>query len=230
MDGNHPVRLGRLPHHAAALAAAPRRYSTVPPPPVLDRSKHDFQPGLWGNDTYPNCTAVALANAALGAAQINGYGLVIDPKAPLAFYADCVGNPPDLAATGGAVMLDVLTRAQTSGYNIGPQLLVPAFGVVPLALSALAASMAHEPLYCGVTLLERDMDTRGSLWDVQDGRDDGAVVGGHAVMLWDYRGLELGDTVRIGTWGGWQPATWRWVMARLDEAFGMAWRQIGVTT
>jgi hypothetical protein len=76
-------------------------------------------------------------------------------------------------------------------------------------------------------LRERDMETFGSgIWDVRGGRDDGPVVGGHCVVGWDYTGLGDDDTVRIGTWGDWQPASWAWVAARLDEAHGLVYRQL----
>jgi hypothetical protein len=65
-----------------------------------------------------------------------------------------------------------------------------------------------------------------ALWDVQDGRDDGDVVGGHAVIAWDYSGLGGGDTVRLGTWGVWHQASWAWVATRLDEAYSLVWRQL----
>jgi hypothetical protein len=79
--------------------------------------------------------------------------------------------------------------------------------------------------YWGVTLRERDME-RDVLWDVADGRDDGAVVGGHCLISWDYTGLADDALVRLGTWGDWQMATWEWVRARLDEAHGLVWRQL----
>jgi hypothetical protein len=79
--------------------------------------------------------------------------------------------------------------------------------------------------YWGVTLLERDMEMP-PLWDVQPGRDDGAVVGGHALIAWDYTSLADNGVVRLGTWGEWQPATWAWVSARLNEAHGVVWRQL----
>ncbi|WP_428485924.1 hypothetical protein [Rhodopila sp.] len=222
------MRLGRLPHDPAALAAAPRhRFGAVPPPAVLDRSALAFTPGLYSNDTLPDCTAVALANAARGVAELQGYDLVVEADRVPRFYAWCIGNPPNLAATDGANMLDVLTLQQSYGFFIGPQLLVGRFGSIDVASrSALAAGLARlGPGYWGVTLRERDMQ-RAPIWDVRPGRDDGAVVGGHALIAWDYTGLADEATVRLGTWGGWQPATWSWIAARLEEAHGVVWRQL----
>jgi len=184
-------------------------------------------PALYQNDTLPDCTAVSLANAARGVAALNGYQLAVDPACVPSFYAGCVGNPTDLAATDGAVMLDVLQIQASQGFDIGTQRLAGLSGTLDVASrSALALGIARLGTgYWGVTLRERDMQ-RGPVWDVQAGRDDGDVVGGHAVIAWDYTGLADSDTVRIGTWGGWQPATWAWVAARLDEAHGIVWRQL----
>ncbi len=225
---HRPGRLGRIRHDPIALARAPsHRFGAVPPPVALDRSATVFEPGLYCNDTLPDCTAVALANAARGVAALNGFDLVLDQARVPAFYADCIGNPADLAATDGAVMLDVLARQATHGFDIGPQALYGLHATIDArSRSALACGMARLGVgYWGVTLRDRDME-RAPVWDVRAGRDDGGVVGGHAVIAWDYSGLADGDTLRIGTWGAWQPATWAWVAARLDEAYGIVWRQL----
>jgi hypothetical protein len=186
-----------------------------------------FEPGLYRNDALPDCTAVALANAARGVAALNGFDLVLDQALVPAFYGACVGDPPDLAATDGAVMLHVLEVQAGLGFDIGPQVLNGLYGTIDgHSRSALASGMARLGVgYWGVTLRERDME-RAAVWDVQSGRDDGDVVGGHAVIAWDYSGLGDDDAVRIGTWGDWQTATWGWVAARLDEAYGLVWRQL----
>ena len=232
------MRLGRLPHDPARVAAAPsfvgHRFAAVPPPPVLDRGATEFQPGLYGNDTLPDCTPVGMANAATAVSAINGFPLAItDAKVP-AFYAQCINQPnatdAELAATDGAMMLDVLTRQVTSGFDVGQEsALVGLFGTMPVARSVLASGMAalgHG--YWGVTLRERDMEG-GYVWDVQPGRDDGAVVGGHCIVGWSYTGLGDADTLQIATWGAWQSATWAWLQARLDEAYCIIWRQLART-
>jgi hypothetical protein len=92
--------------------------------------------------------------------------------------------------------------------------------------AALALGMSRLGAgYWGVTLRERDMQQL-PVWDVQEGRDDGVVVGGHALIAWDYTSLADDGLVRLGTWGVWQKATWAWVAARLDEAHGLVWRQL----
>lgn len=224
------MRLGRLPHDPVALASVPvRRFGAIPPRKVLDRSCIDFVPGMFRNNVLPDCTAVAMVNAARAIAALRGYQLVVDPAQVPAFYAACVGVEPTEAAmiaTDGAVALSVLERQDKHGFDIGPQALVGNHGVVPLARSDLAIGIDRFIGYWGITLHDRDMQDFGGVWDTVAGRDDGPVVGGHMVMAWDYTGLADQDTVRIGTWGVWQRATWRWVAARLDEAYGVTWKQL----
>lgn len=59
------------------------------------------------------------------------------------------------------------------------------------------------------------------VWDVEAGRDDGTMVGGHLIVAWDYDGLTDDATVRVATWGKFQPATWRWLETRLNEAHAL---------
>jgi hypothetical protein len=75
--------------------------------------------------------------------------------------------------------------------------------------------------YLGIVLHDRDMQTVGQTWDI--GLRGSSPVGGHCVVGWDYTGLGDADTVRLMTWGAWQPATWRWLEARVEEAWGLAW-------
>lgn len=199
----------------------------TPPPPVLDRRGVDYTPKLYQNGTLPNCTAVGYANYARAIAALNGYALSVNADKVVAFYADCVGNPPDLAATDGAVMMDVLHHQAAHAVDVGFQSLVANYGAISLARTALAHGLDRlGGGYWGVTLRDRDMQTVGGVWDVVDGRDDGPVVGGHCILGWDYTGLADNDTVRIGTWGTWQRATWRWVHGRMDEAWGLVFRQL----
>lgn len=226
------MRLGRLPHDQGAVRHAPslvgHRFASVPPPAKVQREHVAFTPGLYRNDEFPNCTAVALVNSAAGIAALNGYELAIDPALVPSFYASCVGCEPTdaaIAATNGAVMLDVLERQARTSFNIGPQALAGLFGTLPHARSAIASSIARlGHAYLGVALRERDMEMP-PVWRAT--ADDGDPVGGHAIMAFDYTGLRDTDTVRIGTWGRWQPAQWSWLEARVEEAYALMWRQLG---
>lgn len=202
----------------------------MPPPQQLDRSSIEFQPGLYKNNYLPVCSTAGYANAAGMVAAINGFELAIDAdKVPL-FYAEVEGCAPTdaaMMATDGALLTDVLQRQLQSGFDIGlPVPLVGLYGLLPLQRPVIASAMARlGHAYLGVLLRERDMENQAVL-DVQPGRDDGAVVGGHCGVGWDYGGLGDGDTFRFATWGYWQRATWQWLKARLEEAYGIVWRQL----
>jgi len=242
------MRLGRLPHSPAALASAPAlmsaRLSVAIPPPRLDRSAVPFQPRMFKNDILPTCTAAGLANAALAVSALANYRVAIEDAKVPAFFAACVGCAPTdaaMAATDGAVLLDVLARQAATGFDVGDQVpLVALSGTLPLTRDALAVCMNDLGVaYLGIDLYERDMDgvQAGAVWDgldaVQaglrlddDGSDPGALVGGHCCCAWDFTGLGDTDTVRIATWGMLVPVTHRWLRSRLREAHGLYFRQL----
>lgn len=231
------MRLGRLPHDPAAVAAAPslatHHYAVMAPPDRLDRSLVAFAPQLRNNDTLPICTSAGLLNGALGVEALNTDSeLAIAVGVELPFYAGCVGCAPTataVAATDGAVLLDVLRRQGTLGFDIGAVAPISAdFAAISVTDRAgLANSMALLGIgYWGVDLYERDMDTPwDEPWD-DDGSPPGALVGGHCLVAWDYTGLGDTDTGRMATWGRFQPFTWRWAQARLCEAYVLMWPQL----
>ena len=221
------MMLGLLPHDPVAVALAPMHvFGAVPPSPVLDRSLADFGPLAYGNLTEPDCTAAAYANCARGFAHLNGFDLVVAPDKPLSVFRAVAGSD----TADGVQALSVLRYQDRNGFDIGPQKLVAKYGTIPINRVALARSMEVFGLpWLGVTLHEREMDTAG-VWDVEAGRDDGALVGGHMIPAWCYGGLDDGSIVTIGTWGRWQPVTWAWLLERLDEAWGLVWRQLQLST
>jgi hypothetical protein len=225
------LAFGRLPHDQEAVAAAPKHvFGVALPPLVVDRSQIAFKPGLYRNDTLPDCTAVALANGARAVGYLNGFAVTVYDMAVPHFYSACIGNPPNLAETEGANMLDVLRFQASHGYVLATQELVGVFGVVPLERLSLAHSIARLGFgYWGLTLFQTDMEQFENRvpWTLTP--DRGAHIGGHAVLGWDYTGLGDNDTVRIGTWGGFQAASWAWLEDRLDEAYGVVWRQLART-
>jgi hypothetical protein len=224
------MRMGRLPHDPIAVAAAPQHlFGAVRPPARLDRSGIDFTPELYGNDIYPDCSAVSLANCARAVAALNGYQLVVDTTKVPIFYADSIGIDPSPAlieASEGAVLLDVLKYQQAKSFNVGPQKLVGRFGTVDsTSRTALAVTMDRlGAAYLGITLHDNDMQTVGQTWSLAP--PAGPVDGGHCIFCWDFSGLGDTDTVRVGTWGAWQRCTWEWLEDRLDEAYGITWRQL----
>lgn len=228
------MRLGLAPHDPVEIARAPslaaHRFAAMAPPPILNRNMVDFTPGLYRNDVLPDCTAAGLANAMGMVAALNGFTIAENPDAIPAFYARCVGcenTDAAMIATDGAVALDVLKLQLTTGFDVGQQIpMVGKFGTLPKSKSVIASAIntfGHS--YMGVSLRERDME-RAPLWDVVEGRDDGAVVGGHLIVGWDYLALSDEAPLRVATWGGWQSATWAWLLARLNEAYALVWRQL----
>jgi len=222
------MMLGRLPHNPDKLAASPRHvFGAMPAPARVDRRYLEFTPGLFGNDLYPNCTFVALTNAMCGVAKTHKFTLAVDENDPVNEYDIFLGKPPDLALTEGAEMLDVLNWQIEHGLTAAENNYVG----VPVTIDHTDRQTLARAIfqfghgYWGVTLRERDMENP-AVWDVVDGRDDGAIVGGHAINAWDYTGLADENTVRVGTWGAWMPATWNWIEARLEEAHCLTWNQL----
>jgi hypothetical protein len=220
-------RLGRLPHSPARLAAVPPHTfaADAPPPPVVDRSGIAFAPGLWRNDVLPDCTAVGLANARRAATLIQGYDIPTDEGQIIAFYAACAGVADieaALEASDGAVMLDVLERAQRDGFQMGGQTPeVPTFAAIqPTDRAGLAHAIAvHGAAYIGIDLYEPDM-AADAIWTLPPA---GALVGGHALIAWSYSALGNADMVMLGTWGDLVAASWAWLEGRAQEAFALSW-------
>ena len=215
------MRKGRLPTPPQQLEAAPRRtFGGVLPPAKLERPY--FRPGLWLNDQLPNCTAVAMANAALAVVTIDGRGLVIEADRVPAFYAQCVSCAPTMAAmtaTEGAVMLDVLAQQQRHSFDIGPQKLSAAYANIATDWTTLRNAMVHMGhVYLGVELYEGDEEAEDWTTDYPAGEP----VGGHAILGYDYDG----DIMRVATWGGWKNVTREWWDARKAEAHVLAWPQL----
>lgn len=193
---------------------------------MLDRSAIDFTPGLYQNDIYPDCTVVSIANMASARAAVNGYALYVDPTEVIDFFLAAAGDPSDPTKIDGLVYLDVINRQAAKGFFTGHDTLFGLPGTVGLTVPEIAAATnTLGSAGLGVVLFERDMDTfESGIWDV--GTNDGAMVGRHALITWDYTGLKDTDLVRLGTWGTWKHATWRWVKARIDEAHGTRWPQL----
>jgi hypothetical protein len=238
------MRLGRLQHDPQRLAAAPslasHRFAATPPASFVDRSAVAFEPQAWGNIELPNCTAAGLANAIGMVGALNGWQPAIEPSLVPRFYGACIGQPnatdEELAATDGAVVIDVLQYQVAHGFDykmLPPDAprepMVGLWGTLPNATAIAQAIDKLGHAYLGVTLRERDMQMP-AVWDFQPGRDDGKPVGGHCIVAWDYAGLADDATIRIATWGEFQETTWGWLQARLDEAHALVWRQLAAAS
>ena len=146
-------RLGRLPCDQQALAEAPAimagRYAAMPPPATCDRRDIAYQPRMFANNDLPDCSAAGLANGMLAVGAIAGFEPVIDDTLVPAFYAGCVGCEPTeaaMAATDGAVLLDVLAWQDRHGFDVGQQVpLVAVWGTLPLSRAGLAHAAEQLP-------------------------------------------------------------------------------------
>ena len=229
--------LGRLPHHserlAKALAAAPApalyRY-------VLDRGSIDPMPAMWGNDVGPTCTVAGLANSAIAQGVVRSAPPVITDGTPQSLYAIVIGMPgateDQINATDGAIAMDVLDFAAVNGFDVGGQAPLVPVQRFPIwnTREAIAGAMCDERTvvaYLGIRLYERDMATIGQGPLTAAVADSGALVGGHVLLAWDYpTGLRDYNLVTLLTWAARQPASWAWLMERLDEAHGLEWPQL----
>jgi hypothetical protein len=190
----------------------------------LDRAAIKYQPAMCGNDQYPSCTVAALINAAVATEALQQAALAFDEQAWVPFYArlaGCEPTPTAIAATDGLAILDVLRAQGTVGFDIGAVApLTGDFGTVPLVRADLARCMAGLGfVYAGVDLAQSDLiDTGpGEVWDVAT--PDSSL--GHALLLWDYTGLDDDDHVGLVSWGGFIESTWLGIECRLREAYGL---------
>jgi hypothetical protein len=163
-------------------------------------------------------------------AALNGFGIDIPTERVVAFYSASTGyDPADPSTDLGGVELDVLAYQLQHGFDHGGQTkLVGTFATFdPADRAMMANAMAKVgPVYLGVNLAEADMDMGGA-WDTTTpGNQEPGSWGGHCLISWDYTGLGDDDVVRLGTWGMWVPATWRWIRDRTEEAHVILWRQL----
>ncbi len=225
-----PVRLGRIsrpiPHgvptlrgHAMAREAAPSR---------LPRDHLDYRPALNGNDQCGDCTCVAVADTIRAQAALGGFQVGITTSDVLGLYRHVSGYP---AQDDGAVEVDVLAYQARHGFAgdgqapyVGLWANIEAGDLNLLRLVAARLGVG----YLGVNLALSDQPV--GVWDTNTPAKDGDPTpgswGGHALCLWSYAGTADTDLVQLATWGTLQPATWRWVRSRLDEAHALVHPQM----
>lgn len=225
------MRLGRLPHDPARVARVATHRAALAVPPRLIRDPGLWRPMLGGNDALPTCTAVGLVNTAMAYAWAKqATGTLIDEARVPAIYAASIGRPDatdaQLAATDGAVMLDVLAWQAGGMIEVGQQtrLLALYRAIAPGDRGSLASAMLTcGAVYAGVSLLLADQ-ADGDWLEPHAGAQQ--PWGGHALTLWGYTGLRDEDLVWVGTWGAWRRASWAWIHARLAEAYALTWPQL----
>lgn len=191
-------KLGRLPPSAEQRARALpfKNYQTKPllPAPKTCRNSDGAAIGVFGNDTYGNCTVVALAN--LRAIIAEKYML----GAPLTTTEKCVATYFRLSGgkDTGLVEHDVL-NAGMQGLDLGGDTyMIATWVTVDLDDKETCKSLINlfGALYVGIALpLSAQTQT---VWTPTTGRDAAPNSwGGHAALIANYTETEYG----IITWG-----------------------------
>jgi hypothetical protein len=229
------MKLGLLPHRPAQLLAAPRLSAYLqasPQAPVrLDRSTIAYRPQMWANDTLGDCTAAALANTALAIGALEQFVPVVSQEAVLALYSATSGYVPGRPETDrGAVFADVLQYQCGAGWNTGREVFSGPWATLEAQDLGFmrSALVLFGAVQLGVALSISDQNM--AVWDTETPAAAGDPTPGswglHALVLWDYTGTAPDDVVHLATWGRLQPATWRWVARRTDEAHIILWRSL----
>ncbi|MGI4852241.1 MAG: hypothetical protein ACRYGR_09920 [Janthinobacterium lividum] len=224
--------LGKLP--AIFPSNAPRmdgqKLMARQAPPKLIRDHIDPGPQMDDNDNIGDCVPVAIANIARARARLDGYTLTIPTAKTVGFYSQVTGyDPSNPKSDGGTDEASACTALARDGFDIGQQeRLYALWGSIDhqdLNGLRLVCSEINPPLL-GVGLALADQAL--GVWDTTTAGDQTPNSwGGHGVGLWDYDGIELDSLVTIITWGSVkQKATWRWLLARMDEAHALSFRQL----
>jgi hypothetical protein len=213
------MKLGKLPPRIDPRTLKLANYldpATLPPllPSVNWSNAVSAAWGMMGNDRVGDCTCAGLGHIVMAVTANAGVMAVPSDAEILRMYEDIGGyRPGDSNTDKGATELDALLYISSTGLAGA---MLDAFADVEAAnldYVKLAVQLFGS-VYIGVQLTRFDIAQFevGASWDVST-RDDGTVVGGHAVPILDFdaRG---GNCV---TWGRLQPFTWAWFSARCDE-------------
>lgn len=232
------MKLGLLPVIPADLARAPRLgaqpMASRTPAAVLDRSNVAFAPRMFGNNTLNDCTAAALGNTALAVGALDGFQPIVTGLAVQTFYAAVSGYIPGQPGTDvGAVLTRVMAYQACSGFHTGADLLTGPWATFDPQDQRMHA-LAMETFGVGnvgvaLSLADIAQAQVGAPWDTApvSGYDNTPGSAGlHDLLTWDYAGLGDTDFVRLPTWGGFQKATWRWLLRAAVEAHVIAWRPL----
>jgi hypothetical protein len=209
------MKLGRIRSTSKQLALAPRlRDFLTAPLPAAPEEFHGSEGaaiGMFGNDTYGDCTIAGLANyRAVRAAMTKQPAPLSTTDAVVAQYMRMTGGQDT-----GLNEIDVLVQARMNGVELGG----------PTWMDAVWASVRYDhatchsliaifgALYLGVELPVAAQNQ--TVWKPTTGRSGApGGWGGHA-LLWS--GWQKGGNEELVTWGGVKEADPLWLPKYGDE-------------
>lgn len=218
--------LGEAPSDAPKLSRSMKMRLA---PARLDRSHVPFRPAMDHNDRIGNCTAVGVANSIRAQAALSGWQANIPTQRVIDLYSASAGYDPARPDTDrGAPEATVLAWQLANGFDTGTQTRYYGLwgSIDPQDLNHIRLTMAMlGGCYLGVALATADQT--GDVWDTTTpGDHTPGSWGGHCLWAWDYTGTNDDDIVRLGTWGQFQPATWRWLRKYIEEGHGLTHPQM----
>ncbi len=175
---------------------------------------------ILGNNSYGDC-AEAGALHLIQAQQYNvGETLIPTEQDALNLYSAVTGfNPSDPSTDQGTVLTDLLTYWKTTGITIGRTVHKIA-GYASLDITSVAqmryAAFLFGGTYLGINCPQECEDDTSN-WNFAPGLP---IAGGHCII----QAGEGSAGGKMGSWGMWIPATWRFILGYADEGY-VVWGQ-----
>jgi hypothetical protein len=211
---------------SALLALRPSL--SAPPPASCDwTTKLPANLGVMKNDILGDCTCAGFYHALQVWTSITESAMDTESDSNVeALYEQACGYDPKKGGEGdGGVEQDVLTYLMNTGAPVGPggsaRHKIAAFiEVDPRNQNDVKATIND----CGVAYIGFEvpsflMDEAGGVppvWDIQP--FDGAVLGGHCVILAGYDA----NGVKVISWGEFFTMTWAFFAQYVDEVYALA--------
>jgi hypothetical protein len=218
------MRLGLLPPKEDPRIREMKAFlPAIPDPP--DITKSDWTLAVAGytimcNDRLGCCTSATVGHALQTWGAYEGNELLMSDVDIERFYSATSGYIPGQPDTDkGAYMTDVLAYWAKTGVTVGDRThKLDGYFKLPFDSTAIAQALQLcGPIAIGVSLTKGDMDNR--VWGKpQPGESTSSEVeGGHAIV-----GVGCdADYVKYITWGQEKLSTWAWLLARIQEGYGL---------
>jgi hypothetical protein len=210
------MKLGRIRSTSRQLALAPRLHdfmtAPLPPPPPEFHGTDGAAIGMFGNDTYGDCTIAGLANyRAIRAAMTKQPTPPSTTDSVVVQYMRLTGGQDT-----GLNEIDVLVQARQNGMELGG----------PTWMDAVWASVRYDQATCrsliaifGALYLGVELPVAAqtqTVWTPTTGRNGAPGGWGGHCLLWS--GWQPGGgNEELVTWGGVQQADQSWLPKYGDE-------------